>query len=145
VTDYPIIWETDTFQPLSIGTELNSLAAGSTRFITSPIDNSGGLWDWLGLEVTIGSIATAAGAGCGLYLINSIDDGLTYGDPVPSGSIAGSNNVGVSVGTGAKRMIQVWAIPFGIMRLLLVNNLNVATASSGNSVDYRFGRRIIRG
>jgi hypothetical protein len=122
---------------LSIGTDINSKVSGTSNLISAIINNTANGWQQIALEVTLGSITTAAGAGFGLYLLNSID-GTTFGDPVLAGAYGGINNVGVSAGTGAKGGEIILAISPFYTRLLFVNNLGVTTAASGNQIRYQF-------
>ena len=122
---------------LSVGTDLNSKISGSSNLIATVIDNfsASANWSLFAFEVNLGSITTSAGAGFGLYIMGSLD-GTLFPDPILSGAMSGVNNVGITVGTGAKRGTAIIPVPPLNVQLLFVNNLGVTTAASGHSIRY---------
>lgn len=146
----------DTFPFVAaFGTELNSLAAGSAVMSTIVFDNTGaansGTPDLFGNFSFVGALATAAaivaGNSIGLSFAFLQGDGVTYGDGrLTAGSALASyipvNDVigGFGFAINASTATDFWSDLTNVMlvpqkfRLVAVNNMPGALASSGNMI-----------
>lgn len=124
----------------ALTTELNSLADGSYSAASAAIDNATDIYQWMVLELVLASLTPATSPYVAVYLIPSAD-GTNYADGGGATAPPAENLICVfslSTSTGAKRRVSApMMIPPLKFKLVLLNEANVALASSGNTLSYR--------
>lgn len=137
---------------VAFGTELNSLAAGYYG-LSSVIINPAQLTD-LTISVALGSVApSAAGASLAFFWQPLNQDGTSYGDGTPSGSVVPVQNyIGSiawptsSTASALTGFLQVERIvPATSFKLGVVNNLGSALAASGNTIQIALNKINLNG
>lgn len=119
-------------------TELNALANGGFSAVGPAYDNTANLDEWIFFDITLASLAAAAGASLQIFFVVSLD-GTTYEDPASStnpGSHQLVCTVSVNVSTSAKR-IQTkdgYRIPPFKGKFVLKNACGVALGATLNTV-----------
>ena len=130
-------WATPESTATALTTELNSLANGSLSTLSSAIDNTTGLYEYLAVEVALASINPSGTPYVTVYLFYSLD-GTNYEDGSASASHAVAVSLPVTTGSSAKRAVSrhipLQPLPF---KLAVQNNTGVALAASGNTLRYR--------
>lgn len=120
-------------------TELNSLADGAFSAAGTEYDNSAGLHRFGMCEINLASLNPTAGAYLQLFMIAAYD-GTNYPD-APSSTNPGLQYLctpilNVTTGSATKRiMTPVFALPPAKIKFVLFQDVNVAFAASGNTVE----------
>lgn len=132
-------WKTpDTIASLLNGTELNSLANGAISAQSGAVDNEGGLFQYVAVELQLASLTPTGTPYCMLYLVKSIDGGTNYEDLTVSASHAVVATFPMSTAVAAKRIVVAnILIPPTFFKFAVQNQCGPALASSGNLIRYR--------
>ena len=150
-----LIWNSALSWNSAFGTEINSLAAGSTAVSSVVIDNTTNLFTDGWVSCSLGTLATGTGApSLDFYLLPLNQDGTTYGDGTVSGTTVPSGayyvgsitwNASLASGTrvGAIKLSPI--IPPTKFVLAVVNNAGNALAASGNVIDYALDKFNLNG
>lgn len=130
-------WLAGTSRGNQLTTELNALANGAFSAVGPAYDNTTNLDEWGALDITLASLAAAAGAYLQIFLAVSLD-GTTYED-APSATHPGSHNlvatVALNVSTSAKRTMTAWfRLPPNKFKFVLKNASGVALGATANTV-----------
>ncbi len=137
---------------LAFGSELNSLAAGYYG-LSSVIIAPAQLTD-LTISVALGSVApSASGASLAFYWQPLNQDGTSYGDGTPSGSVVPVQNYIGSIAwptsatasalTGFLQVERI--VPATSFKLGVVNLLGSALAASGNTIQIALNKINLNG
>jgi hypothetical protein len=138
----------------AFGTEINSLASGSYALSSIIIDNTTGLLTDGTISVALGSVApSASGASLAFYWQPLNQDGTSYGDGTPTGSVVPVQNYigSISWPTSATAsaltgFLQVERIvPATSFKLGVVNLLGSALAASGNTIQVALNKLNLNG
>lgn len=118
-------------------TELNSLANGAFSAVGPAYDNTTNLDEWGACDITLASLAAAAGGYLQVFLAVSLD-GTTYEDG-PSSTQPGSHNlvatVALNATTSAKRTMSAYfRLPPNKFKFVLKNAAGVALGATLNTV-----------
>lgn len=118
---------------------LNSLANGSFA-LSSEVDNTTLLAQYMRVSLRLASINPTGTPIIRLFLCELLDDGTTYNRgttgtaPTISDAVA-EKQVHTGAGTVDHMIRNIW-IPPNKFRIVLVNNMGVAIAASGNNCKY---------
>ena len=134
-------WAAPVAITTALSTELNSLADGSYSAASSAYDNETNLYLYADVEIVLASLTPTSGAFIALYLVKSLD-GTNFADGGGATAPAAADlvaQVDLSTSTGAKRRV-VANIPIPPLQFkwILLNEANVALASSGNTLKVRY-------
>lgn len=115
---------------------LNSLAMSSIVIGSTEIDNGVGLYQYLMIELVLGSLTPTGTPMCQLYIQKQVD-GTNYEDLTTSSSHAMKTAIPFSTAVAAKRII-VAGIPIDPckFKLAIQNLAGPSLAGSGNSLKY---------
>ncbi|MDX2221128.1 MAG: hypothetical protein SFV21_00175 [Rhodospirillaceae bacterium] len=116
-------------------TELNSLANAGYCSASTAADNSSGLYEWLFLSITLGTLNPTGFPYVEVHWLQLNRDGSTYAD---RGDATFLVNIPVTTGNAAKyanTQAPIW-IPPTAGKFVLGNRTNVTMASSGNILAY---------
>lgn len=129
-------WATPDAIATALSTDLNSLADGSYSAASSAINNETGLDLYLDLELVLASLTPTGQPYCAIFLLPTLD-GTNYED-TPNASSMPIAIFSFSTATAAKRkMMSNILIPPLSFKLVVLNDMNVALAASGNTLKYR--------
>lgn len=122
----------------ALTTELNSLANAAQSAASSAIDNEGGLFQYLEVELVLASLTPTGTPYCLLYLVKSIDGGTNYEDLTTSASHLVIASFPMSTAAAAKRIVVAnILIPPVFFKLALQNQAGPALGASGNTVRFK--------
>lgn len=130
-------WVAGTSRGNQLTTELNALANNGFSAVGPAYDNTTNLDEWGACDITLASLAAAAGAYLQIFLAVSLD-GTTYED-APSSTNPGSHQlvatVSLNVSTSAKRVMTAWfRLPPNKFKFVLKNAAGVALGATLNTV-----------
>jgi hypothetical protein len=124
-----------------------SVASGNAVLCSVSVTNGTALDIFADFSVNLASVTTPAGAlWIGVYIYPLNEDGSTYGDGLFGSAAAGppdasylgcSIKVTPSVTAAIVGMCRAVVLPPGTFKVVFYNAAGIATASSGNTVDYR--------
>lgn len=121
---------------LATSTDMDSLADGSLTAAGAAIDNTSGLYQYVTLEIVLGSINPSGTPYVDCYLFAS-QDGTNYEDVSASAAHAIIASAFVTTGSSAKRaVLRNIPIPPIKFKLCLRNRTGVSFAASGNTFKY---------
>ena len=121
----------------ALTTGLDSLANGSASAASAAIDNETDLYQYINLELVLGSLTPTGTPSVDIYLLATLD-GTNYDDSSPSNGGSYLASFSFSTATAAKRcVLKNLVIPPLKFKLVAVNNAGPSLASSGNTVKYR--------
>lgn len=137
----------------AFGSEVNSVASGSSILSTVIVSNSTGLDQYIDISVSLGSITSGAGSPyVGFYLYPLNQDGTTYGDGRYGSAVASQPLVNYSLGalglipsvtqvqTGTvvgSNQNTPMTLPPGDFKLVMFNLAGATLAGSANTIKYR--------
>jgi hypothetical protein len=139
----PALWNAITSYSAAFGTEINSLAAGSTAISTVVISNTTNLNTDGWISWSISGTATAGTSYLTFYLLPLNEDGTTYGDNIASGTA--TPDAQYSVGTAQVQppasgnivgSLYIGSIPPTSFKLAVYNGTGNAFASSGSAISF---------
>ncbi len=121
------------------GASLNSLANNGFA-LSSEIDNTTLLVQYMRVSLRLASINPTGTPLIRLYLCELLDDGVTYNRGVSGtaptvSDAAAEKQVHTGAGTVDHMFRNIW-IPPNKFKIVLVNNMGVAIAASGNNCKY---------
>lgn len=130
-------WAGVTSRGNVLTTELNALANGGFSAAGPAYDNTTNLDQWGACDITLASLAAAAGAYLQIFLDVSLD-GTTYED-APSSTNPGAHQlvatVSLNVSTSAKRVMSpFFRLPPNKFKFVLKNAAGVALGATLNTV-----------
>jgi hypothetical protein len=133
-------WSTLPASSNALTTELNSLANGSNKIMTSSIDNTttGHLFAAVEMSVATQGSARSAGAYIALYIVKSVD-GTNFemgSDSVTPGANALVGVFPFDAATTARRVAIIVQLPPTKYYYLVQNQTGQALAASGNTLIY---------
>lgn len=121
----------------ALTTELNSLSDGSLSTLSSEIDNETGLYQYMGLELSLASFNPSGSPYVEVYLFKSID-GTNYEDGSSTLSQCLLVALPVTTGSSAKESHAAnLLIPPFKFKLGVRNKTGSAFAASGSVLSYR--------
>ena len=112
---------------------------GSFAGVGSAITNSTDLYQYINLEVTLGSLSPAAGAYVDIWCIVSLD-GTTFANtskPLQTSALLATFQCDTAASTTQRMVIRNVTIPPLDFKLDLRNKTGVQFAPSGNALNYR--------
>lgn len=120
-----------------LSTELNALGSGSGKALSAAIDNASYLDLFDDLELSVDFVtAPTAGTVVEMYLLRSIDGGVTYPDGSATVAPQSSQYVGGFAvrSTTAAQVLSLpgVALPPGVFKYLLQNTTNQAFPATGS-------------
>jgi hypothetical protein len=120
----------------ALTTELNSLANGGVSSASGAIDNETGLYQYISLELYLGSLNPTGTPIVQVYLISTLD-ATNYDDTTPP-TFNLLTTFDLTTGATAKRRTR-WNIPIPPLafKLIVKNGSGVAFASTTNTLKYR--------
>jgi len=128
-------YNVDTAYTSLMTTALNSITTGSATAASSAITNSTNLALWMDVSLMLGSVNPSGTPYLELHLLPKAGDGSTYADRSAQTLV---DTLVVTTGSSAKVAQSIGiVVPPGDYELMLVNQMGVTTASSGNTLYYR--------
>lgn len=124
----------------ALTTELNSLADGAHSAVSAAIDNATDLYQFMSLELNLASLTPATNPYIAVFMLVSVD-GTNYVDggssvAPPLNTLIAVFDLSTSAGVKLRAAHNI-PIPPLKFKLVLLNEANVALASSGNTLEYR--------
>jgi hypothetical protein len=133
-------WSTLPASSNALTTEVNSLASGSNKIMTSSLDNTttGHLFAAVEMKLATQGSARSAGAYVALYIVKSVD-GTNFemgGDALTPAASALAGVFPYDAATTARQVAIIVQIPPTKFYFLVQNNTGQAFAASGNTLIY---------